>query len=225
MRNRFSTLVAFVLLAAVVAVVLFGGQGSRGATNYPGLPISGAAYVFAAPHGWNRVQATTLGLGVWLHPHDTGYTQNISARAEEYSGTLEGLTKKMVAHIQSQNPQAEIGKIQRTTVCGGHPAVYLSYAAVVKGQDLIYEQMLTIWGTTAYAAQYTRAATQPALHEARASLTTLCGGHAPPGTVTATPFGRPVPSNTPSVLTNINTVAPMATYGAPAATITPRLGP
>ena len=133
--------------------------------------------------------------------------------------------KKVVAHIKSQHPDAEVSKIQRTTVCGGHPAAYLAYTATVKGEPLIAEQMLTLYGTTAYAATYTRAQNQASIHAARSSLTTLCGGHPPPGApVTPVPAAVRTPTPTPSALTNINTPQPMQTLGNPAATITPRLG-
>ena len=225
MRMKIATLPSLLTLLTLVLTIVVGVQSTRGATNYPGLPISGAAHVFAAPYGWNRVQATTLGLGVWVHPGDKGYTQNISARADEFDGTLDALVKKVVAHVKSQHPDAKIGLIQSTTVCGGHPAVYLTYDDTVKGEPLIAEAMLTLYGTTAYAATYTRAATESPLHAARNSLTTLCGGHAPPGTATAVPAVLRTPTPTPSPLTNINTPQPMQTLGNPAATITPRLGP
>jgi len=131
----------------------------------------------------------------------------------------------MVAHIQSQHPEAKVGLIQRTTVCGGHPAAYMTYTTVDKGHPLLSEQMLTLYGNTAYAATYTRATSQAPIHAARASLTTLCGGHAPPGTAaTAVPAAVRTPTPTPSPLTNINTPQPMQTLGNPAATVTPRLG-
>jgi hypothetical protein len=225
MRIQSVSFPGFLLLVAMALTAVVGVGVSQGATQYNALPISGAEYVFAAPYGWNRIQATTLGLGIWLHPGDTGYTQNISARADHFNGTLDELAKKMAAHIQSQHPEAKIGLIQRTTVCGGHPAVYLTYTTVDKGHPLLSEQMLTLYGNTAYAATYTRATSQASIHAARSSLTTLCGGHAPPGTATTpVPAAIRTPTPTPSALTNINSPQPMQTLGNPAATITPRLG-
>ncbi|MBV8340267.1 MAG: hypothetical protein JO343_10000 [Candidatus Eremiobacteraeota bacterium] len=219
----FSGLLLFVALALTVIV---GAGVSQGATNYYALPISGAEHVFAAPYGWNRVQATTLGLGTWVHPGDTGYTQSINARAtDHFTGTLDDLAKKVVAQVKTRDPKAKVGLIERTTVCGGHPAVYLNYAANDKGHPILAEQMLTVYGSTAYAATYIRGANESSIHAARASLTTLCGGHAPPGaTVTTVPAAVRTPTPTPSALYNINTPQPMSTLGNPAATITPRLG-
>ena len=219
----FSGLLLFVALALAVTV---GAGVSQGATSYNALPISGAEYVFAAPYGWNRVQATTLGLGTWVHPGDVGYTQSINARAtDHFNGTLDALAKKVVEQVKSQHADAKVGLIERTTVCGGHPAVYLTYATVDKGHPILAEQMLTLYGSTAYAATYVRAASESSIHAARASLTTLCGGHAPPGTATTpVPAAVRTPTPTPSALYNVNSPQPAQTLGNPAATVTPRLG-
>jgi hypothetical protein len=225
MRTTMSALSACMMLMAVGLTLVVGVQPGTGAVANPVVPTGGVAYIFAAPFGWNRVQETTFGLGVWVHPGDTGYTQSISARADHFTGTLYELSQKMVSHIKSQHPDVKMGSIQSATVCAGHPATYLTYAATVKGVVLIYEQMLTIWGTTAYAATYTRASTEASIGAARHSLTTLCGGHAPGGVPPSAPPGVVTPTPTPSPLTNINTPQPMQTYGNPAATITPRLGP
>lgn len=225
MRIKSVSFPGLLFCAALGLTVIVASGVSEGATQYRSLPINGAEYVFAAPYGWNRIQATTLGLGIWLHPGDSGYTQNISARADHFNGTLQELAKKMVAHVESQNPSAKIGLLQRASVCGGHPAIYVTYETVDKGHPVISEQMLTLYGTTAYAATYTRAVNEPSIHAARSSLTTLCGGHAPPGSA-ATPVPSVIrtPTPQPSALTNINTPQPMQTLGYPAATTTPRLG-
>ncbi len=225
MRTKISAVSACSMLVALGLTLVVGARTGSTAPASPLIPISGAEYIFAAPYGWTRVQATTLGLGIWLHPTSTGYTQNISARGDHWNDTLLKLTEKMVNHIKSEHPDVKMGSVQSATVCGGHPATYLTYAANVKGEELVYEQMLTIWGSTAYAATYTRASTQASIGAARHSLTTLCGGHAPAGATTPAPLGVTTPTPTPSPLTNINTPQPMQTTGYPVATITPRLGP
>ncbi len=225
MRTKIATLPSLLMVGALLLTIVVGSMSSRGATNYPGLPISGAEYIFAAPYGWNRIEATTLGLGTWLHPGDTGYTQKITARADHFNGTLDELAQKMVTSIKSQHKDAKLGRIQSTTVCSGHPAIYLAFQATDKGVPVMYEQMLTLYSNTAYAATYSRATAEQAIHAARTSLTTLCGGHPPKGYSTPVPAVLRTPTPTPSPLVNINTPQPMYTYGNPAATITPRLGP
>ncbi|HEV2879441.1 MAG TPA: hypothetical protein VGW96_07615 [Candidatus Eremiobacteraceae bacterium] len=225
LRVKF-TVVSLSILLVVLALTLFVAvQPSSG--QYPALPVysnNGARYVFRPPQGWHRVQQTAIGLGVWVHPGDTGYSQNISVRAEDFGGTLADFAQQIVSRNQSEHPDAKIGSLQRTTVCQGHAATYLTWAAPLQGQVLVYEEMLTIYGGTAYVATYARATNQASSPSARYSLTTLCGGN-PPGTITQTP--SPIPgvytSPTPPVLTN--TPQPAQTYGTAAPTVTPRLVP
>src|ERR1700730_5834290 len=83
-RLRVSTAM---LLAGFALTLYVGAQQSLG--DYPALPqypINGARYVFRPPAGWHRTQTTAIGLGVWVYPGESGYTQNISVRAENHTG-------------------------------------------------------------------------------------------------------------------------------------------
>ena len=167
---------------------------------------------------------TAIGLGVWVYPGGTGYTQSISARAENYTGTLADYAALAVSRLRRDHPDAKFSTFQRTTVCTGHLATYFSWAAVVQGQSLVNEDMLTIYGGTAYHASYARALGEPSMSAARNSLTTLCGGN-PPGTQTP---GSPTPgayTSQPTPISPANSPLPQATYGTAAPTVTPRLGP
>ncbi len=222
-RLRMSTVM---LLAAFALTLYVGAQQSFG--DYPALPqypINGARYVFRPPAGWHRTQTTAIGLGVWVYPGESGYTQNISVRAENYTGALADYAAAVVNRIRRDYPDAKTSTLQRTTVCTGHPAIYFSWEANAAGQTLVYEDMLTIYGGTAYHAAYTRAVGQPSISAARTSLTTLCGGN-PPGMQTST--GSPAPgayTSAPSPLAPYSSPLPQATYGTAAPTVTPRLGP
>lgn len=215
-----------ILLAAFALTLYVGAQESFG--QYPALPQypnNGARYVFRAPAGWHRVQITAIGLGMWVYPGGQGYAQSISVRAENYTGTLADYGVLVVGRIRRDHPDAKISTLQRTTVCAGHPAIYFAWEANAAGQTLVYEDMLTIYGGTAYHATYTRAIGQPSISAARTSLTTLCGGN-PPGTQSST--GSPTPgayTPAPSPVTPYNSPLPQATYGTAAPTVTPRLGP
>ncbi len=186
------------VLATILAFAVF-IVGSRSG--------SAAYYVYQPPYGWHRVAHTAKGLGVWMHPGDQGYNQNISVLAEHYGGSLSEYTKLAVSQIQSQLPGVQIGAVQRATVCGSHPSMYITYAATVRGKSLVYEQMATIWQGVAYLATYTRLTTQSSLRDARGSLTTLCGGlppvhgpatHAGVPTTYASPTTAPAPESTVS---------------------------
>jgi hypothetical protein len=219
--------VSMVMLLAGFALTLYvGAQQSLG--DYPALPqypSNGAIYVFRPPAGWHRVQGTAIGLGVWVYAGGSGYNQNISARAENYTGTLADYAALVVSRIRRDNPDLKMSTLQNTTVCTGHSAVYFSWEANPSGQVLVYEDMLTIYGGTAYYAAYVRALGQSSIPAARSSLTTLCGGN-PPGAQTLT--GSPLPgayTSAPSPLAPFSSPLPQATYGTAAPTVTPRLGP
>ena len=49
MRIRLVSSPVLLLFAALALALVVGSPGSRGATQYHALPISGAEYVFAAP--------------------------------------------------------------------------------------------------------------------------------------------------------------------------------
>jgi hypothetical protein len=168
------------------------------------------------------VQVTALGLGVWMHPNDVGYHQSISARAELFSGTLPAFVQLRLNGVRTRFPGAKMGGVQSATVCGSHPASYLTYAAESDGKPIVYEEMLTLYSGTAYTSTYTRLASQKSLPEARHAMTTLCGGHAPPGP-SPTPAGPAVRASA-TVLPVMSTSQPMQTYGPAAPTVTPRVG-
>jgi hypothetical protein len=206
-----------------VALALFVGMDRGGAIPAnPAVPNNGAALIFQPPYGWNRVQVTALGLGVWMHPNDVGYHQSVSARAELFSGTLPALVQLTLNGVHTRFPGAMMGGVESATVCGSHPASYLTYAATSDGKALIYEQILTLYAGTAYVSTYTRLAAQKSLPEARHALTTLCGGHAP-AVPTATPAG-PATRPTTTALPAMSTSQPMQTYGPAAPPVTPRVG-
>jgi hypothetical protein len=214
------------VLAGFLLTLYVGAQ--QGFGQYPTLPQypnNGARYVFRPPAGWHRVQTTAIGLGVWVYPSGSGYTQSISVRAENYTGTLADYGAVVAGRVRRDHPDARISPIQRTTVCSGHSAIYFSWAAAVLGEPLVYEDMVTIYGGTAYHATYARSLSEPSISAARNSLTTLCGGN-PPGTQTVT--GSPTPgayTSPPSPLSPANSPLPQTTYGAAAPTVTPRTSP
>jgi len=214
------------VLAAFALTLYVGAQQSFG--QYISLlqyPNNGARDVFRPPAGWHRVQTTATGLGVWVYPGGSGYTQSISVRAENYTGTLDDYAVLAAGRIRRDYPDAKTSTLQRTTVCSGHAAVYFSWEANASGQNLVYEDMLAIYRGTAYHASYTRAVGEPSISAARTSLTTLCGGN-PPGTQTS--IGSPTPgayTSAPSPSSPYSTPMPQASYGTVVPTVTPRVGP
>lgn len=214
------------MLAVFAIALVVGAQrgNSQAGVALPPAPISGAQYIFQPPPGWHRVQATAMGLGIWVHPGDTGYDQNISARADHFTGPLSAYVQLTVNRIRSEFPDAKIGSTQAATVCAGHASSYITYAATSEGKVLIYEQMIAIYEGTAYYAIYTRASSQQSLPSARHALTTLCGG-SPPAGASAARSVNPSSAQGATGSPVTSTVAPQQTYGAAAPTVTPRLGP
>ena len=223
MRTKLPLLSAFAFIASVAIALYVGMDRGAAVPAYPSVPNNGASFIFQPPYGWNRVQVTALGLGVWMDPNDVGFHQSISARAEHFSGTLPAYVQLTLNGVHTRFPGAKMGGVQSASVCGSHPASYLTYAAESDGKPVVFEQMLTLYAGTAYAATYKRLATQKSLPEARHAMTTLCGGHAPAGP-SPTPAG-PAVHATGTALPAMSTSQPMQTYGPAAPTVTPRVGP
>lgn len=195
-----------VFLALLLAVAAYTQRGS-------------AAYgIYQPPAGWHRTENLAPGLGVWVHPSDN---QSISVQATHFGGSLADFAAVQATQIRAL-PLSKIGVMQRTSVCGGHAAMYISYEATVNNEELVYEQMLTVWSGVGYLASYARASGQPSHEAARRSLTTLCGGYVAP----VAPGARtPVPVNVPVTSTPYlgPSQAPQ-TYGPAAPTVTPTGG-
>ncbi len=209
MQDRLRNFIAIATAtAAVVGIALaVGGQQGSAANN-----------VFQPPPGWHKTQNLGIGRGVWLHPSDG---QSISVSAMQFTGSLSDFTQIQLAQI-GQLPNAKIGAVQRTTVCGSHPSVYITYGAVENNKASIYEQMLAVWAGVGYLATYSRSAGQRAYYDARNSLTTLCGGLPIGHSMQPTqPAATPVATPTPYLG---STQAPQP-LGTAEPTVTPTYGP
>lgn len=210
MRDQRQKLGSFAFVAALALVLAVGAQRGRAAVNN----------VYQPPAGWHRTQFLARGLGVWIHPGDD---QSISVQATNFTGSLAEFTHIQLIQI-GELPGAKVGAAQQATVCGSHPATYLTYGVVANGKSLIYEQMLAIWAGVAYLATYARTQNQRSLYEARASLTTLCGGLVPgaaPANQSQQPYVRPSAPQTP-YLGPSQAPEPLGTAEP---TVTPTYGP
>jgi hypothetical protein len=121
------------------------------------------------------VQGTSDGLGSWLRPGDTDYSQNIIVEAKNGMGSLDTLFKAEVAYIASLPDRFGYAPTD-TTVCGSHPAKYMSYTYTSStGLPVTSEVVIAVFGTTGYSARYSKSISQYADAAAERSLTTLCG--------------------------------------------------
>lgn len=182
--------------------------------------VQAQGYAFTPPPGWTVLRKPGHGMGIWVHPDHEPFHQNINVVAQRYRGSLDVYTAGGVDSIKSMFPNVQMGHVQRATVCGSHPASYLTYAATVHGRLIIYEQMATLWNGVAYIATYARLSTQPSLPAARTALTSLCGGLPPVGGQTLR-SGVPQAYASPSPAPTGNYATP-APVGSVAPTITPR---
>lgn len=136
---------------------------------------SAAVAVFVGPPGWRHVQGTSDGLGSWVHPGDSGYSQNIIVEAKNGIGSLDALFRAEVAYIATLPDQFGYAPTD-TTVCGNHPAKYMSYTYTSPtGLPITSEVVIAVFGTTGYSARYNKSISQFADAGAERSLTTLCG--------------------------------------------------
>ena len=106
---------------------------------------------------------------------DTGYSENILVESKNGFGSLQALLQAEVNYIASLPDQFGYAPTD-TTVCGNHPAKYLSYTYTSpSGEPVTAEVVIAVFGTTGYMARYSKTISQWADASAERSLTTLCG--------------------------------------------------
>ncbi|HME82310.1 MAG TPA: hypothetical protein VKF82_09565 [Candidatus Eremiobacteraceae bacterium] len=136
--------------------------------------VRGSQAPFMPPAGWTPIAPPKGILGVWVHPGDTAFRQNIVVSVEKTSLSTAAYGQHDIAQLQQSLAGFRLGADQATTTCG-RSAHYLSYAGLIDGHEVLFESMSTIINGVAWSAIYSRLMTQPSLPEARQALTTLCG--------------------------------------------------
>jgi hypothetical protein len=120
------------------------------------------------------------GLGTWVGPGDADYYQNILVESKNGIASLDALYKAEVAYIAGLPDQFGYAPT-KTTLCGNHPAWYMSYTYTSPtGLPVTSEVIIAVFGTTGYSARYSKSISQYANAAAERSLTTLCGRAASP---------------------------------------------
>ena len=136
---------------------------------------SAVAPVFVGPPGWQHTQGTSDGLGMWVRPGDTGYSENVLVQAKDGFPSLDVLLTAEVNYISGLQDRFGYAPVD-TTVCGNHPAKYLSYTYTSStGDPVTSEVVIAVFGTMGYSANYSKTITQWADPAAERSLLTLCG--------------------------------------------------
>ena len=191
------------LIAGVAGLALIAGAVVAASADAP---------PFVPPPGWQSVKPEGGLLGVWVHPGDEGFHQNLVVGRERTGLTASAFDETTVKQLRAVLKNFQLGADEYTTTCGGRPAHYLSYASTVDGNRVIYEHMSTVLNGFAWFAIYARLADQPSLPEARQALTTLCGVEARPAAAAPapavtdnrlpTPEPTPTPTYAPIDLTN-----------------------
>jgi hypothetical protein len=159
--------------------------------------VFGDSLPFLPPAGWQSTQPPRGMLGVWVHPGDTDFRQNVVVGREPTQLSASAYAQHAVAALAKGLPGFQLGADENTTTCGGRPAHYLSYSSVIHGHQILYEQMSTLLSGYAWFAVYTRLMTQPSLPEARQSLTTLCGAVGSSSGAQPGPAGPAQPTEAP----------------------------
>jgi hypothetical protein len=182
MPFRFGSLFGQRSLGAVVlGALLLGPLASPAQSDASPSPVpskSAEIPIFLGPPGWNHVRGTSDGLGSWLLPGDTEYSQNIIVEAKGGIGSLDALFRAEVRYIANLPDQFGYAPTD-TTVCGNHPAKYMSYTYTSStGLPVTSEVVIAVFGTTGYSARYSKSISQFANAAAERSLTTLCGREA-----------------------------------------------
>src|ERR1700682_219658 len=130
---------------------------------------------FKPPKGWVPVQVPAGFIGKWIKPGSDDFHQNVSVYGHPFQGTLDDYYAVDLRSLKSHYPGGEIAVSQDTTVCGDHPAKYVSYGLSSTAGPLIIEQVMTVERAVPYVVTSVRLASQSSDSVARQSMTTICG--------------------------------------------------
>ncbi len=131
--------------------------------------------MFEGPTGWHYVRGAAPGTWTWLHQGDTDYTQNVVVEAKKGLGAQEDVENIEMTYARGL-PDMVAGPAHHTKVCGNHRALYLSYTWTgANDVPVTTDEVVTVYGSTAFVARYNRAMYQPLIAAAENSLMTLCG--------------------------------------------------
>jgi hypothetical protein len=181
-----------IIVAGLAGLVLIAGAVAAASADSP---------PFTPPAGWQAVKPEGGLLGVWVHPGDSGFQQNIVVGRQRTDLTASAFDETTIKQLRAALHGFQLGADQYTTTCGGRPAHYFSYASTMNGNRLVYEHMSTVQNGYAWFVIYARLADQPSLPEARGALTTLCGMEARPAIAVPAPHTNnrvPTPEPTPT---------------------------
>jgi hypothetical protein len=148
---------------------------SRSAASPSPVPSkSSVPPVFVGPAGWYHAQGKSDGLGNWLRSGNVNNSESIVVQAKDGFPSLDALYRAEVAYIAGLPDQFGYAPT-KTTVCGNHPAWYMSYTYTSpSGDPATVELVIAVFGTTGYSARYSKSISDEANVAAERSLTTLC---------------------------------------------------
>jgi len=163
--------------AVVLGVALVGPLGPvarSDASPSPAPSKSTVSPVFVGPAGWYHAHGTSDGLGTWLRSANTRNSESIVVEAKDGIPSFDALYRAEYAYI-NRLPDEFGYAPTKTTVCGGHPALYISYTySAPSGDPTTVELVIAVFGTTGYSATYTKSISDQANVAAERSLATLC---------------------------------------------------
>ena len=138
-------------------------------------PAASQQAPFLPPKGWVFSPPPAGFIGKWVKPGSDAYKQNVSVLGHKFGGSLEDFYSIAIGQLKEKFPGGSIAVSQDATVCGDHPAKYVSYGLDSALGPMIIEQMDTVENGAAYIVTYARLATQDSDPAARDAMTTICG--------------------------------------------------
>jgi hypothetical protein len=130
--------------------------------------------IFVGPAGWYHARGASDGLGTWLRSGNAENSESIVVEAKDGIPSLDTLYRAEYAYIKGL-PDVFGYAPTRTTVCGTHPALYISYTYTSSsGDPTTVELVIAVFGTTGYSARYSKSISDEANVAAERSLMTLC---------------------------------------------------
>lgn len=145
--------------------------------------LAQANYAFSPPVGWTNLRSGSS--SKWINP--TG-SEFVILRPTAFAGDLSALVDRTLKQERATHPALHLWTNKDYRICGRREARYLIWTAHsnIQGKDLIWEELVALWGADAYVVTYQRPENHPPSAVARSSMLSICGvGSAPeqPGAV------------------------------------------
>ncbi len=145
--------------------------------------LASGNYAFAPPAGWARVRSGDS--PKWMNASGQ---ESVGLFSTTYAGDLTSYVNHTLKQERAMFPTQHVWTNKTYMVCGSHPGRYVIWTATTHAKNVIWEQMIALWGYDGYVVSYVRPSKNPPSNVARGSLVSICGV----GSLPEQPGGVPI---------------------------------